>query len=304
AYLLRGLYYRENSRFDIALNDIHKSIELNPNYWKAYDALSQIYTWDAPDMVKALEYGHKAVNLHMGKDLIRLYRTLGFIYSCIYLFEEAKEYFNYSYELTGYNDSAIYFLQLGTLEQYQGNYKKADEYLQKALKTNTSNPVLFRRLGGNYNLMEDYEKSLYYYKMFFKSKETEDIFDLGETHRLAQAYYETGNIQKAEEYFNKQINDCKNSIKKNRGFAQSNRALYDLAVVYAFKGMKEEAYKNLDEFIKMDFIPLWWVNLAKDDPLMKSLREEQKFQDIIIEMESKFQKEQDRVKLWLESNNP
>lgn len=299
AHLIRGMYYRENNKFNKALADIHKSIELNPNNWEAFEALNQIYTWDNPDMVKALEFGRIAVNLNQGNDLIRLYEKLGFTYACVDRIEEAQKYYTNAYDLTGDQDSVRYFLNMATLEQYQRNYINADKYLIKALENDSSELLLLRRLGGNYNLLREFEESLHFYKRYFKGLMQTDHVDFGETHRMAQAYYKTGNRIEADKYFNIQINECLKSIDKNRGFAQSSRAHYDLAAVYAFQGKKEEAYKSLNEFVKMDFFPLWWINLAKDDPLFDSIRNEKRFHDFLLQMENKYQKERKRVEEWL-----
>jgi hypothetical protein len=50
----------------------------------------------------------------------------------------------------------------------------------------------------------------------------------------------------------------------------------------------------------MNFYPLWWVSLIKHDPLFDSIRNEERFQMIIQNMEAKYQAEHERVRKWLE----
>ncbi|HBH84478.1 MAG: hypothetical protein A2X05_00175 [Bacteroidetes bacterium GWE2_41_25] len=45
---------------------------------------------------------------------------------------------------------------------------------------------------------------------------------------------------------------------------------------------------------------LWAVTLIKIDPLFDSIRDEPQFQQIVIEVEAKYQAEHERVRKWLE----
>ena len=47
---------------------------------------------------------------------------------------------------------------------------------------------------------------------------------------------------------------------------------------------------------------LGWVTLIKVDPLFDSLRDEPEFQQIVKDVEAKFQAEHERVRNWLEEN--
>ena len=79
-------------------------------------------------------------------------------------------------------------------------------------------------------------------------------------------------------------------------------AYYDLAAIYAFLGETDKAYQYLDEFRKKRFYPLWWITLAKHDPLFNSIRNDAKFQRILQEMQVKYKAESERVKNWIEVN--
>jgi AraC-like DNA-binding protein/TolB-like protein/Tfp pilus assembly protein PilF len=303
AYLIRGKYYYEMNDDRKALTDIQNALEINPNFWEAYSVLSRIYTWRQPDFVKAIENLQKAISLNQGNGLAELYNQLGFTFSCAGLKDEAKVHFINSFNLSGSKDSSNYFLSLGTLEQYFGNYLEAEKYLDQALECDSNNVLLLRRLGGNYNLLRNYGKSLYYYKKWMQQKDSLNILDLGEAHRIALAYHKTGQHAKADEYFALEEKYCLEAIEKQRDFAQSSRAYYDLAAVYAFQGKKAEAYQFFDEFIKYKTFPLWWVNLAKDDPLFEKIANEKRFNELLIQMEKKYLAEHQRVKKWMEEND-
>ncbi|MGM0620795.1 MAG: tetratricopeptide repeat protein, partial [Bacteroidota bacterium] len=303
AYLIRGKYFYEMNEDRKALRDIQKALEINPNYWEAYSVLSQIYTWRQPDFIKAIQNVQKAISLNQGNSLAELYKQLGFAFACAGLKNEAKVHFINSFNLSNTGDSLSYYLSLGTLEQYFGDYLMAEKYLDLALACDSGNVFLLRRLGGNNNLLKNYGKSLYYYQKWMQQKDSLNILDLGEAHRIALAYYKTGQQAKANEYFAQEETYCREAIEKQRDFAQSRRAYYDLAAVYAFQGKKEEAYQLLDEFIKNKMFPLWWVNLAKDDPLFEKIADEKRFNELLVQMEKKYLAEHERVKKWKEEND-
>ncbi|SHJ68592.1 AraC-type DNA-binding protein [Tangfeifania diversioriginum] len=303
AYLIRGKYYYEMNDDRKALTDIQNVLEINPNFWEAYSVLSRIYTWRQPDFVKAIENGQKAISLNQGPGLAELYSQLGFAFACAGFKEEAKAHFNNAFDLTSTGDSLSYYLSVGTLEQYFGDYLMAEKYLDLALACDSGNVFLLRRLGGNNNLLKNYSKSLYYYQKWMQKKDSLNILDLGEAHRIGLAYAKTGQPAKANEYFALEENYCLEAIEKQRDFAQNSRAYYDLAAVYAFQGKKAEAYELLDEFIKNKTFPLWWVNLAKDDPLFEKIVNEKRFNELLVQMEKKYLSEHERVKKWMEEND-
>ena len=50
----------------------------------------------------------------------------------------------------------------------------------------------------------------------------------------------------------------------------------------------------------MNFCPLWWISYTKHDVLFDSIRNEERFQKILQNMEAKYQAEHERVRKWLE----
>lgn len=303
AYLIRGKYYYEMNDDRKALTDIQKALEINPNFWEAYSVLSRIYTWRQPDYVKAIQNGQRAISLNQGPGLAELYSQLGFAFACAGFKEEAKAHFKNSFDLSNAGDSLGYYLSAGTIEQYFRDYLKAEKYLDKALTCDSGNVNLMRRLGGNYHFLKNYEKSLYYYKKWMQQKDSLNILDLGEAHRIGLAYAKIGQPEKANEYFALEKKYCLEAIEKQRDFAQNSRAFYDLAAVYAFQEKKEQAYQLLNEFIRNKTFPLWWVNLAKDDPLFEKIADEKQFNELLVQMEKKYLAEHERVKKWMEENS-
>ena len=80
-------------------------------------------------------------------------------------------------------------------------------------------------------------------------------------------------------------------------------AYYDRAGVYAFRGEKEKALENLRIFNKKKVIGIEMVGLIKWDELFDNIRDEPEFQQIVRDVEAKYQAEHERVRQWLEEND-
>ena len=75
---------------------------------------------------------------------------------------------------------------------------------------------------------------------------------------------------------------------------------YYLAAVYAFRGEKDKAYKNLKIYNQSQRLTLFMAMTMKTDPLLNSIRNEPEFQQIARDIEAKYQAEHERVRKWLE----
>jgi tetratricopeptide (TPR) repeat protein len=124
--------------------------------------------------------------------------------------------------------------------------------------------------------------------------------NLVRSHRIGYAFWQVGKKKEAEYYFNQQIKYDEESIRLSRDIGQRKSAQYDLAGTYAFLGDKAKAYKYLDEYVKRNTFPLWMVTFIKHDLLFYSLRNEERFQKIVQQVEAKYQAEHERVRKWLE----
>ena len=144
------------------------------------------------------------------------------------------------------------------------------------------------------------KESLKYFKKWSERLKTQGIFYTNTSHRVGYAYWQNGYKEEAENYFNEEIKYCNrmNELKRPGGIGLNT--YYDLATVYAFKGEKDKAYKNLRIFNQSQRINLFIAMLMKTDPLFNSIRNEPEFQQIAKEIEAKYQAEHERVRKWLE----
>ena len=82
------------------------------------------------------------------------------------------------------------------------------------------------------------------------------------------------------DYFNLQIDYCKESINSRNLYGQLGAA-YDLAGVYAVLGKKEEAIRWLREYEKLGFTSGMHDHI-KTDPLFDNLRNDEEFKEIVL----------------------
>ncbi|MDX8338650.1 hypothetical protein SLH46_05620 [Draconibacterium sp. IB214405] len=124
---------------------------------------------------------------------------------------------------------------------------------------------------------------------------------INDMHRIGYIYYQQGIRDTAAYYFQLQEQACLEAIESGRFY--SNFLHYDLAGFYAFYGEKEQAYLWLNKLTRQVNMPIWLVDLIKIDPLFDKMRGETEFENIVADVETKYQNEQERVKIWLENNN-
>ena len=158
-------------------------------------------------------------------------------------------------------------------------------------------------LAGAYVLNGDYSNALKYYEKWLAKSKSLSEGALYGTNRVGWAYWMNGFKEEGEQYFNKQIDICKRLIESGRVLAYSYRKYYDLASSYACKEEKEKAFENLRILNKSPMFNKWFVAYFKNDPLWNSLRDEPEFQQIVADVEAKYQAEHERVRQWLEEND-
>jgi TolB-like protein/Tfp pilus assembly protein PilF len=297
AYYIRGRYYTERGGVEQALEEYDKAIKLNPNDWKSYYGKGQLYYWE--DGPKAFENLQKAVFLNHSSELPGLLREISILLLGYGFTEQAKIYNLRALNLD--RDSIQYYKSLEAIEWWNGNYKDAIEFLKKGYVLDSTDLLIIGDLAYCYGINRQFKESLMFYKIYIERRNSLGQFDLQGTHRIGYAFWENGYKKEAEYYFDKQIEYCNEQINLERPLA--SRLLYvyyDLAAVYAFRGDKDKAYKNLKIFNQMQRIPIAFIPYLKSDPLFENIRNEEEFQKIVRGTELKGHAERERLRKWLE----
>jgi len=298
AYYVRGMYLRnQKDGYDAALEDFNTALEINPNYSQAYFQISILYAWFFYDYVEAIKNCQIAIGLDHSAYLPFSFRNLGNLYSNVGFGDQARDYYLKAFQLD--NDSVQYYNELAWQAYGEENLLEANKYayqsylLDSAILTNVSFLMEFNSFLGNYK-----EANLYANKLL-------DLYNKvhnqpNNWHRIGYTFLKIGKPEEAEFYFNEQIKWCEESIKLNKEYAQTYWAHYDLACVLALKGETEKAIQLLTEVNKNNFFPKWHVSHFKQDPFFENIRDDERFQKILNDIEAKYQKEHEKVKLWLE----
>ena len=296
AYFLKGRYYRFNGHIEEALDNFDKALEINPNYSQAYNNKGYLLTEVKKDFVSGIDNYQKALTIIRGDERKSLLQNLGWAYLDCGFIDKDKYYTKEKLALD--KDSASYFFELAWIEFCLENF---EECLRFSKKANDFDSTLLIPQEFFICLPPAYKEEAY-----LNAKERIERFKksgrllLVGSHRVGYFFWQMGKTKEAEYYFGQQIKIGEESIKLGRDIAQKKFAQYDLAATYAFLGDKEKAYRYLDEFNTLTFIQLWWVSLLKNDPLFNSIRNEERFKKIILNVESKWQAEHKRVQKWLE----
>jgi TolB-like protein/Tfp pilus assembly protein PilF len=300
AFDIKGEYYTLKGLTNQAIEEYDKAISINPNDWMAYLGKGNLYADD--DYIESIKNFLKAASLNHGPELPILLRSISMEYDATGFIDKAKYYNEETLKLDG--DSVRYLTFLSEFERNMGNFEIS---LALSMKVNELDPNnmtnLFEGVARNLMYLGRHKESLKYYKIWFDKISSLGQFDLGSMHRIGYAYWVNGFRKESEYYFNKQIDYCNRIIKSGRPVITENYTYYDLAAVYAFRGNKTDAYKSLKLFNRGRVFPLWLVTLIKNDPLFDSIRKEQAFQEIVREVEAKYQTEHEKVRKWLSDQN-
>ena len=120
--------------------------------------------------------------------------------------------------------------------------------------------------------------------------------------RIGQAYLVNGFKEEAEQYYNTGFEFYNEMLELDRRQHKDLNTFYTFAATYASLGDKEKAYENLKLINQRQRMPLWTVTNIKNDPRFDSIRGEPEFQQIVKDVEAKYQAEHERVRKWLEEN--
>jgi len=300
AYKLRGLYYQwGKSKYEQAIIEYDKAITFNPNAWTAYLNKGILYFYD--DHVKALANLHKAASLHRGSSLPMLYRRISEAYGTAGFKEQSDYYFDQFFKMVP--DSAAYYYHLYNWQHYTGNYEKAIEFLEKSYAIDSSNFEKAYFLGLNHMFFGQFEESLAYMKIYDRRSKARNMRDAHYEYRIGYAYWINGFKEEAAYYFETGLEMLNGMLEEGRHFYHDFLTYYFLASIYAFQGENAKAYENLRLLNQRQRMPQWQVSNIKDDPMFDSLRHEPEFQQIVRDIEAKYQAEHERVRKWLEEND-
>ena len=184
-----------------------------------------------------------------------------------------------------------------------GNQEKANEFAAAAYAVDSTNPDAILYMGASNLHLKRYEEAYGYYSIYFKLLEASGELKVNHMNRMGLVLWMTGRKEEAQHYFQEMIYHCKRHIEIKSSYAW-RAASFDLAGVYAFLGETDSAYHYLEEFSRTNAQISYFLDMLKiNDPLFESIRQEERFQQLVGKMEAKYQAEHERVRQWLEEND-
>jgi TolB-like protein len=302
AYSLRGDYYTEKADYDKAIREYEKTLEINPNYWQAYSGLADLYE-SLLDPINCLENITNALKLnHDPKERRPLLSRMALRYGSWFgFYDKSIEYYKEALKLD--DDSMRYYGSVANIALWNEKYSETLQLYKRMQELNPGNNNLNQSIGNIFYILGQKETSVEWYKKYISGLDTlEPSTNVSQQHRVGFAYLVAGHKEKTEEYFELQKKYCEESINLNTIYGQWGNAYYDLACVFAIRGDKQNAYKNLHLYNDKIgdsgvFMIIWHL---KTDPFLESIRNEPEFQDIYHEIEAKYNNTHDKVRKWLE----
>jgi tetratricopeptide (TPR) repeat protein len=253
------------------------------------------------DLTKELKNFHNAATLNRGKELPEILRVVAGTYSRAGFADKSRYYLQQALNLDG--DSIQFLGGCSNIAFNEGNWEHQIELEKKILEMDSTRIFGFFYMGYCYSFLGESDQALVMMEEYLKRREGYIDAEGNNTHRIAYIYWINGDKDKANYYFDKQLEYCKGDLELGRSWGRLLYPYYDLAGIYAFREKKEQAFSCLSSFSKKEKHPIWMVNLIKSDPLFNSIRDEPDFQQIIRDIETKYQAEHERVRQWLEEND-
>ncbi|HYX07612.1 MAG TPA: helix-turn-helix domain-containing protein [Bacteroidales bacterium] len=297
ALVAKSLYFMNNREYEKAVPYLEKAHEYSPNSAFVINLLSDFYTNYIPNTAKYLEYALKGIRLDIGSNdsatasFIYLHVGNAFIQSGFV--DEAEKYIDKSLE---YNPNNLFseYVKAYILYARDGDLQRTKELLIRAYNKDTTRLDILQEIGKTCYYMRDYINAYSYYSSFIKARDSLhlDIYT-GEDAKIGLVFNKMGKVEKSATLFN--------AYKK---YADNDQTVYkhlSLAMYYSFHNDETNALRELRMFAKQDNFPYWITLFLPIDPLVDNIKELPEFNEIMKDIEMKFQENHQQIKVSLES---
>ncbi len=194
---LRGIGYHRIKNYNKALDDLNKSIELNPNDEEVYMNRGSVFS-DIKNYNKALDDFNKAIELN--PNVANIYYNRGLVYCRVKFYEKAITDYNQAIKLEP-NDVDAYHNR-GVCYHEQKYYNNALVDYNKVLALNPNYASAYSNRGFLYAELKQYDKALADYNQAIVLNQ---IFP-NAYYNLALCYEDLNNTKLAEENYTKMFN--------------------------------------------------------------------------------------------------
>jgi len=294
--IAKSLYYIQIGEYGMAVTYLEKALVYNPNSALVLNILSDFYTNYIPDTKKYLEYALKGIRidiaandsistsyiyLHLSNALIQA----GFI-------NEAEVFINKSIE---YNTENLFSEYVKAYILYARNRDLAEtkDLLLLSLNKDQNRYDILIEIVKICYYMRDYQEAYKYYKKIEDIEEAQnlDIF-IGENAKVGLILDKIGLKTQSDKYF-----------QDYKEYFENDKSIYkhlSLSVYYSYKGNTNKAIEHLRLFSQENNYHYWILLFLTIDPLFDNIIDLPEFRIIINDIENKFWKMHEEIKISLE----
>jgi TolB-like protein/Tfp pilus assembly protein PilF len=275
SHMLMGSCNRSTGKYDLAISDYLKAIDLSPNNWWPNLILGNMYINNKSDIVKGLPYIQKAFDL-CTEERGSMYRSIGNSYFHIDDFEKAEYYFRRALE---FDMGCGIIMGFGWLYHNMGEFHKALE-IEDSLCNVMDCPVICNIQKFYTHLyLKNYEEASSFYDLYLE----EGLHQSNHLHRISRAYILRELGRSAES--NELLEQVQTELESNSEEYETTIFSLRLAMIYAMKNDKDNALRYLKEFESFGYSI--WFNEIKIFPIFESLWEEPEFIALVDRIDKK-----------------
>ena len=297
AYFGKAIIHRAVHEEKESINNLRKTIELNPNFATAYQLLGE-YALTQKEYAKAIDYLLKSASLiGMDDDQTDFYEQYGY-----FLFELDIEQsclnFKKSYERNPENYNIIQ--QLVDCSRYYQDYEEALYYALEWYKHRPDYINAKNILAMSYLTVKQFDNAEKYYREMMSTADQfeNDYMIYPFAHRLGYAMMMNGKKEEGISIMEAYKDTLVAHINRKEIKTFSIGEYYDLATIYAALNQKQEALKWLNTAReKVTEGAFFRIDYLISDPMLDNLRKEPEFKEML---NGKFQEKEEIRQLFYE----
>lgn len=293
--IAKALYYINTQEYHYAIPHLEKALEYNPNSAPVVNILSELYSRAIPNTAKYMKYALKGIQLDIaandsvGRSFIYLSLSNAFIQNGFV--EEALEYINLSLKFYPQNSYGPYLKIFIEHAQHQ-NISKTTQLLVQEWHKDSTRLDITQEVAKFYYFQEKYDSAYHYYQKFIRLKKQKGVSMYPqEDLKIGIVFEKMGFKEQATRFYNQFAKYCKND--------QSIYQPASLASKYAHEGKFDLAIQQLKIFATKDHYQYWIVLFLEKDPLMKLLKKNPGFDEVIQKIKARFWENQAQLKKTL-----
>lgn len=295
AFTLKG-YVLSNKGMEREAEEAYKkSIKYRPNNAAAIRFLGELYFLQGKcyNAIKSqLQAFHHHNNSMQERDNLETFSSS--LYS-LGFYEVGEKYAKKLLEIN--NDSTNYYWGLATIDLDLGNYKSALKTAHKMYSFNPKNPDNIYLLFYTYLYLRDFKNASLLMQKYMEIMKQQGR-KIEPDYLFGFVYWENGQKQDANFYFNAVIKEMQKQIAQNQP-SVTCYAYLTLAKIYSVRNEKAKSLKNLQKAKDCMGSIIIRIMDYKNCPMFDNIRQELEFAQYLKEAEAKYRKEQNKVEKLL-----